>query len=272
MQFQRPSTDADRLSSLLLAKKAQLIRRMSGKRVADVGSGKWGSFWEYCRAQVRHVIGIEPNEGNLRDGVERLEKKLATAHQRYQASTQFTTIAAAAEETDRVLDLMRQQQQTEPVDFVGSFLSMTFFFESASKLDALLATIYALLKPGGTFLGITLDGTHLHQTVLHDVAREATVSNSVFSLVKLYDDDAVIDPATPFGHTVGFHFHKPQAIVQHQLEYLTHLPTLRAHAEKAGLKVVASVLIEDDAGLRQITDPAVRAFAASHRLFAFQRV
>jgi SAM-dependent methyltransferase len=282
MQFQRvppaAASDADRLSSLLLAKKAQLIQRMGERRVADIGSGKWGSFWEYCRARVGHVIGIEPNEGNLRDGLERLGKKLATAHQRYRSTTQFTSIAAAAEQTDEVLALLHRHHQTERVDFVSSFLSMTFFFETESKLDALLATVCALLKPGGTFVGVTLDGAKLHQTVLRDLPRKATVSNSVFSLVKMYENDdnaaaaAAADGANAFGSAIGVHFHKPNAIVQHQLEYLTHFPAFCARAEKAGLQLVASALVQEDADLRQIADAGVRAFAASHRLFAFRRV
>lgn len=100
------------------------------------------------------------------------------------------------------------------MDAICMIHSLTFFFESPTKLQKLFDNIIWTLKPGGLFICTTVDGYRLHET-----------DNEAFKLILKKPNKAIIT----MKHS--------RTLVQDQEEYLVDLSLLKNTAQKNGFSI-----------------------------------
>lgn len=122
-----------------------------GDIILDIGGGNGGDLTKYEAMGASMILYVEPNSRNLTELKRRLEENPPKNMKVY-------TLQAYGQETDKIIEFVKQYTLTGQVDVVAMFFSLTFFFENNQDLTGLINTITNVLKPEGKFLGTYTNG------------------------------------------------------------------------------------------------------------------
>lgn len=230
-------------------RKLQLIRQEVApqSRILDIGIGRGGDISKWN--QPKHVYGIDVDRSNLEE-FERRSKKSGNRDT-------FTIAEIGGEDTEYVMGLIGD----EPVNVTASFFSLSFFFKSKAKLDALLDTIDKSLAKGGKFIGTTADGERMGDRLDWG---DRVVDNAY---VRMEASDRLSKTRT-FGNEVKINFKDADAIVKEQTEYLVMFAYFQERLEKMGFVLRRGEYLDEGA---ELLPKALRRFAKLNRSFVFER-
>ena len=152
LQFQRRYTNRV---------KADLINQLTKKlrvgdqrvRCFDIGSGTGGDVGKFMIADME-VIAVEPSMQR----VKMLEKRIVSEGM----ADQYDILEASAENFKGILKHF-DNLNIPKVDCVTMFHSLTFFYETERNVQNLLKTITGVLRPGGIFVCMAMDGKLINQ-------------------------------------------------------------------------------------------------------------
>lgn len=121
----------------------------NGATLLDIGSGRGGDVSKW--SGYSRVIAVEPNSEHITELNRRIQLQ--------GAQNKVTVVQAGGEDTEVILRALRGVR----VDVISLMLSMSFFWQSADKVQSLARTISQSLKPGGQVIFLTIDGESLEQ-------------------------------------------------------------------------------------------------------------
>lgn len=120
--------------------------------VLDIGSGRGGDIGKF---QVKHVIAVEPNEGNREELLKRLKSSRKDA--------MYTVLDVGGEDTEKIVDAVKSVLQIHgdsPL-YITSMLSLSFFWRDGDllgKFNDTLVRVARLSKSEVKFIYYTIDG------------------------------------------------------------------------------------------------------------------
>ncbi len=184
-----------------------------GVRLLDigVGTGRSKDLWFAKRLQV---WGVEPNE----QSIALLERKRLPP---------VRGLKPWGGENPEIQTWLSPGS----IDLVMMSYSITFFFHSPERLDALVANIRHVLPKGGRFLLIGMDGANVEQWF--KVAKSDVLDNALFTIKKEGKFREKV-----FGREIEITMKNPNTLVEAQREYLVDFNHFRKVLAKAGLKCV----------------------------------
>jgi len=188
-----------------------------GETVLDIGIGRGGDIGKFMRAGAKKVFGIDPNEANLAE----LEKRMAGLSGKSPLKAFFeTSVKVRLGDGGDVADvgaLMGGADAAHSADVVTSMFSLTFFFDTLEGIHALVSVVDWALKPGGYFMGVTMDGSAI-QTLLEGTdAGQTNCSLAPLCIEKRYGG---ADPLV--GRTVVVNVEERGTMVEEQTEWLVY--------------------------------------------------
>ena len=204
------------------------------KTVLDLGIGRGGDIDKYKYNKVQKLFGVEPNETNYKQLLER-----------FPAFVEL--IKTTAQDTSAIVKAVG----VEGVDIVASFFSLSFFFfpDKPDDLAQLVQTISQNLKEGGYFIGTTIDGGKVKELLssqskydFKDGTIEITADNNVVFEIK-------------------------GTIVERQLESLVDFDRLKNVLDSVGITYVESSFFIDNEDLLPVEKP----LNALYRTFVFKK-
>ncbi len=224
--------------------------------VLDLGYGRGGDQAKYEAARASRVIGVEPNRGNITEAFSRLKSLNSDYRKRIEL------LETKAENGDVISAFLGSTHQ---VDVVASFFSLTFFFESENKLNELISTIDRFLKPGGHFIGTTMDGKRTRELLSPFTPHKKYDLDECCSITKLYTlEDSV---CKDYGNSLLIDFGE-DIIVKNQKEGLVLFEELLIPAlQKRGIRPIAGEYFE---GLKSGSPTEVK-LSRLNRWFVFQK-
>lgn len=181
------------------------LRDQGVKTVVDIGSGYGQDLQKMFNM---NVIAIEPNPKNLPE----LYKRIGIYGGNVKVIEKYGEDPSIV---DDVLNIAGGQ-----VDAVTMMLSLSFFWKSKEVLNALVDNIDKILKPGGYFAFLTIDGNSLLSTL--DGRSEINLNGAEFRLVGGREVDVSISGI------VG----------EHQREYLVFINDLFLRLRQKGINKV----------------------------------
>lgn len=221
--------------------------------LVDLGCGRGGDMNKWARAGVRNAIGMDVSEAQVEEANRRaIESGLM--------SYSFESCSSSLAELDDIPDGC--------ADAVTSMFSLNYFFGSEESASRVFERASRLLRPGGRFFGVYVDG----DAVCTLARRGPTISNA-YELEPSWDDfeagrseygdgykllvkDTVMDGSSVGGSA--------------PVEYVTRSSEICRLAAKAGLRVARGGFREPCA--KSIRDPGYRVVASLTRSFAFEKL
>lgn len=210
------------------------------KTVLDLGIGRGGDIDKYKYNKVQKIFGVEPNETNYKQLLERFPQ--------YMIDPAFVElIKTTAQDTPTIVKAVG----VEGVDIVASFFSLSFFFfpDKPDDLTHLVQTISQNLKEGGYFIGTTIDGGKVK-----DLLSSQPKYDFKDGTIELTSDNKVV-------------FEIKGTIVERQLESLVDFERLKNALESVGITYVESSFFKDNEDLLQVEKP----LNALYRTFVFKK-
>jgi ubiquinone/menaquinone biosynthesis C-methylase UbiE len=187
-----------------------------GAKLFDIGIGNGRSSYIWKRHSLK-VFGVEPDIKNY--------KSLISKHIR-----NVTDVRNWSGEDERIQSWIYKSS----IDYVMMSYSLTFFFESEQKLNQLLDNITWMIKPGGTFICLSMDGNRVHELW----GKSDRVDNQAFKLVREYDD------RTTFGSKIRITVKHRKTLVEDQTEYLTDMDYFENAVTSRGFETVRKEYIQ----------------------------
>lgn len=231
------------LRNVHLRIKEDLIKEYTlNKIVLDLGFGRGGDIWNYKKANVKYVWGVEPNEKNYNEANDRFKNKIERQ--------MFHIIPTVAQDTKYIKKVLER-----PVDVVVSFFSLTFFYKSEQDLDAFINTVSSNLKKGGIFMGTTMDGDRTEDLL----KGKKDFTSESFQMIKKFNDNT---PKT-LGKEIVINISGKDAIVKQQTEYLVYFDIFIEKLNKVGIKLLKTEYFKSPSG---------DVLTTLNRLFVFKKV
>lgn len=123
----------------------------TGKKLLDIGVGRGGDLSKWEEAKIDTVVGVDPNEKNIKELISRYN--FPKTGRRWHV--QVIAVPTGAENTEHVSGVLQRGKIT--LDAVSAFHSLTFFAKSKELLNELAKTVN-LVAEGGIFFGVFFDG------------------------------------------------------------------------------------------------------------------
>ena len=177
----------------------------NGFTFADIGAGKGGDLNKYQSAKIKSLIAIEPNKSFI----EELLSRHAAMKTKNNAGFNIEVINAEAQDTKKILSFT----QGRKVDVVSMFFSLSFFFENELILSDLINTIDELLGDNGSFIGTTIDGHAVYESLKN--TRELTLGP--VKIVKKYSN---FQGKIGTNKAIEYVYQNSATVSETQLEYL----------------------------------------------------
>jgi SAM-dependent methyltransferase len=209
-----------------------------------VGTGRSKDLWFDKRLEV---WGVEPNEQSIKT----LERR------------RLPPVRGLRPWGGENPEIQKWLQQGA-IDLVMMSYSITFFFRSQETLAALVQNLSHVLRPGGRFLLIGMDGERVEQWFkVAAKAKGDVLDNPLFTIKKEGKFKEKV-----FGREIEITMKNPNTLVEAQREYLVDFSHFRKVLAKAGLKCV-----ED----RHVAAPEwmgewPRKFVEAQRFLVFDRL
>lgn len=181
-----------------------------------IGTGRSKELWDAKNAVA--IWGVEPNE----DNISQLRKKyIKNLH-----------VQPWGGEDSRI----REWAPSQTFDVVMMSYSITFFFENKERLSDLLTNVDYLLKPGGVFIVIGMDGGRVKK-----FSKKNVVDNDLFTIK--FNDKKDKDKSV-FSNEIEITMKSPFSLVESQKEYLVNFDTLEQELENMKYKEVEKKYVE----------------------------
>jgi len=121
--------------------------------------------------------------------------------------------------------------QEEGVDLVISFFSFTFMFENAKKLRKAISVINNVLKPGGRFIGIAMDGDLVYKEIVNNKGKLEDDGWKIEQKFKNIKNSLQEDP---WGKNIFINFNDKTSMIKNLEEPLLSFEILKKELEKTG--------------------------------------
>lgn len=174
-----------------------------GMTLLDIGSGRGGDVSKWSK--FSKVIAVEPNLEHL----EELKRRIKAGGM----EDKVRIVQAGGEETEKISQVVKEFIGGR-VSVISLMLSMSFFWSSKDKVQALGQTILSNLEKDGKVIFLTIDGDIVQEVF------EPTSKNGI-PLKSL-----VLGGATLVKEDRKLFINIPETIVSHQEEYLVYLDDL----------------------------------------------
>ncbi len=233
--------------------KKDLISKVGGSTVVDIGAGLGGDIFKYNDVAPKELYLIEPSENNLKEMKERLSKS-----KQYIPNLQdkIKVLKAGGEETKSITEFVGKK-----VDFVNMFFSLTFFFKDRTTLLKLVDTIDNLLNKNGIFMGTVMNGEEVQKELLL-----GNLDNETFSLKKKYTDSKDV-----YGKEITCDLKSTKTATE-QTEYLVFLQELEYLLAERGIFLKEDYMsFNDTKFLKQDMSPEEIFLNRLYTTFVFQR-
>ncbi len=191
--------------------KSTLIQKWcTGKRVLDLGAGKFGDGGKYNRIHPKRLTLVEPNPENYAE----LQRRLSNL---------------PIKKITQTFNLPGQDYDTgEKFDTIAMFFVLTFFYENEKIMDKLIKVIDKHLDQNGVFIGTTFTENGVKEELL-----EHETINGNFYTIKRVD----VQQDRIFGNKISFDF-KGSETATFQYEYLVHFQTLIKKLQQCGIYLI----------------------------------
>ena len=149
--------------------KMELYMSTQGNKVLlDLGSGNGGDVGKWKKSGYTTIIAVEPDEEiNLTLEEDTRKSKISEITRRLESSgynkSQYRVLNNKAQDSDVISKVVNEVTNGRGVDTISLMLSLSFFWENVDYIKSLAKTIELCLKPGGTLIWLTLDGTRVRQ-------------------------------------------------------------------------------------------------------------
>lgn len=174
LQFLRRYTN--RVKASLINNLSTTLQTRTGKKVTclDIGAGEGGDVGKFKIADME-VIAIEPSSQRVRALEERIVAENMTDN--------YTIFEAGAQNFQGILRKFERLNRAK-VDCVTMFHSLTFFYDSEATVNSLINTIKGVIRPGGRFVCMAMDG----QLLDRELGDSAQVAMPGISIQRVRDD------------------------------------------------------------------------------------
>lgn len=254
VQLMRKYHNQEKLSML-----SQEFRK--GSVILDIGSGRGGDLHKWDRLGFKKVYAVEPNKDNLAE----LERRREDSG----IKTDVHTINHGAEKTKAIAKILGEDSQN--LDGIVSFFSMTFFPQSRKLYDQFIETI-DLLPEGGKFVGAVMDGFAVRDLLeevryKEDISAEESVEYDVpaYKIVQtsVFDDNVI-------GNEIEITLNDPNSMVKEQTEWLFYFEPFKTSLEKKGFKLSHQGFL-DKGTMYDMLPEQSKVLSALFRTFVFQK-
>jgi hypothetical protein len=165
--------------------------------IVDIGAGRGGDLHKWKKLGTgTEVLAIEPNSDYLMEFHTRLiecgYKPQFEEHEFMSADFTFpyvfddgkdrvvvTLMKGVGQDSDKIVkaykDTYGKHRSTNSVGCLTIFNVLTFFFDEEKSLDSLVNTIDQLLRAGGHFMGIVMDGDRVRQLLVKHALLKETI-------------------------------------------------------------------------------------------------
>lgn len=226
--------------------------------VLDLACGRGGDMHKFFMSNYQHVYAIDKDEDSIHHAIERYKNSYVNKQDEVARRSAFPFLM-----THSIADLRESALIfTFRVNTVVMNFALNYFFESEEILHRLMTTISNVLKPGGTFVGIALDGARVQELIRHDTLPETSDIISKYISTrniknKVYSDGVyILEPRDtfynegPYGRAYSWSFTETSAdndtlpsnyyqfIGGNQVEYLLDIDELIHVARQHDLLVL----------------------------------
>ena len=254
-------------------KKTEVLRDFmaGGERVLDVGIGRGGDLGKFMRAGAKEIFGIDPSQENLQE----LRRRMQSLSARSPLKTFYLDSVKMAQgdgaDLDAVASLLGRGGE-HSVDLVTSMFSLTFFFDSLQSVKALVSAIDYALKPGGYFVGVTMDGTATHQLLEETAEGQKNCALEPMCITKRYRESSPL-----VGRTVVVDIEEEGTMVKEQTEWLVYESVLQDMLSQRGIDLmmwqpfVRPALLKRGSAELDLLGNDARRIASLQSSFAFRK-
>ncbi len=204
------------------------------KTLFDLGAGRGANIMMW-RQKNLNVYAAEPNIKNYQT----LLKK--------RKIYDFRALNAAGQETNKLMNFLPKSG----ADYFIMIHSLTFFFEDEQTLDNLVSLISSVLKSGGKFMGVVMDGKKLLQE---------TKNNNKIECPPFY--------IARDRNKITINIDDPVSLVRNQTEYIVDY-------DKLVKKLAAKNIIQLETGFAKqsnILNKCPKWFSSLNRYFIFKKM
>lgn len=238
--------------------KKSILEECREKYLLDIGSGRGGDLHKWKSSKIK-VYAVEPSLEHIKEFRDRLLESgyvfdEQTSLYKFK-ETQVKILNTVGQDTEKIVAGYNETFDVLP-SCITLFNSLTFFFESEESLDSLINTIDNLLSPGGSFMGMVMDGYTVRK--LLGVKDKVEVEDS-WTISKLTEFTE-----SPYGNKIYINLN--DTIVQNQEEYLVDFSELVRKLEQRGIFLEKSELLTNDN-----LSPSQTKLYSLYRTFKFKR-
>lgn len=275
--------------------KENILEGLRGPVLVDIGSGRGGDLMKWNKNRnIQTVYAIEPNAENMAILLDRMKSM--------DMKKKVVVINKGIQETASVVDAIRKDDASVvgSVTDVVAFFSLTYLASSRDVFKSFIETIAKLVKKGGRFVGICMDGDAIRQKLNSERQRLKVASDYGAKIVQpafnieqdtLFEQKDKINERTgryvfslnndnAFGYEITININDPTSMVHDQKEWLMYFSVLEAGLHKCGFTLDrdSAYLLDGNTPLQHINQmfnllpEDAKLFSSMNRYFSFTRV
>ena len=162
------------IKSQLISNSAKKLARFGNVSLVDISVGRGGDLFKWYNSNIDYVLGFDPDEDSIIEANSRLANFKRKPGVKTKVDFRVATI------TDQKFTLEFPHQKT--FNIVSCQFSIHYFFKSIEMAESAMMRIAHMLKPGGFFIGTTLDGDKINKLLLE----KPKVENKHYTIEKKY--------------------------------------------------------------------------------------
>jgi SAM-dependent methyltransferase len=167
------------IKSQLISNSTKRLSKVKNVSLVDISVGRGGDLFKWNKSGISYVLGIDPDEDSIKEAKSRLVKSKGI---KTKVDFKVATI------TDEKFTFKFPRERY--FNIVSCQFAIHYFFKNQQMFDSAMMRISNMLKPGGFFIGTTLDGDKINKLL----EKEDKVSyNKIYSKVKIPDMDSIKD-------------------------------------------------------------------------------
>lgn len=191
-------------------------------RLLDLSCGRCGDLHKWYAVGYKHVVGIDVHERSLSEAQSRIQSK------KKKTLNEFNVDLVHEDLLDADFVSSFAETNFEKFDTVSMNFALHYFFKDLDCVDHLMAMISKVLRPGGFFFGIDLDGNRIRNVVDEKIHEHE--SNDKYVLTPYFEDNSYSFCLTEDHGSNYFQFMKTSS-----MEYLVDVDKLVELCEKNSL-------------------------------------
>lgn len=244
--------------------------------ILELGSGRAADYHKWLGKGFT-VYSVEPDKELINEGLARIQST-------GQYEDRFKFLQSIAQDTQSIVSWL-SKSKTPKVDAVVSMISSTFFFGSKNDFMNVMKTIDEVVKVGGIFMGIMIDGVKM-QELVEKKGKNNELDNSVIN-IKL-NKNKWKSSNFPFGRENFVHLKDDDVLPKNQIEWLTDFDYMANILQELGFVIRNTHFLpdrpynmsqENSSGEFVQTKTHIQDFlnnesmdwASTHRVFVFER-